>query len=149
MRSFRKQFFKRIYIFFPGIVTFNKITKLTRNFFPFLRILFDEVNTIFTQGNCYGIIGANGAGKSTFLKIISEHPDTLIIRKSGLQAALYVSNKATEILKVGGISIKEGLSLAKELDNFLHSKKGKLNPGTTADLMAGVILSALIFGLRF
>jgi len=35
------------------------------------RVLFDEVNTTFTQGNCYGIIGANGAGKSTFLKIIS------------------------------------------------------------------------------
>ena len=35
------------------------------------RILFDEVNTQFVQGNCYGIIGANGAGKSTFLKIIA------------------------------------------------------------------------------
>jgi len=35
------------------------------------RILFDEVNTKFTHGNCYGIIGANGAGKSTFLKIIA------------------------------------------------------------------------------
>ena len=35
------------------------------------RILFDEVNTKFLNGNCYGIIGANGAGKSTFLKIIS------------------------------------------------------------------------------
>jgi ATPase subunit of ABC transporter with duplicated ATPase domains len=35
------------------------------------RILFDEVNTKFLHGNCYGIIGANGAGKSTFLKIIS------------------------------------------------------------------------------
>lgn len=35
------------------------------------RILFDEVNVTFTQGNCYGIIGANGAGKSTFMKIIS------------------------------------------------------------------------------
>lgn len=35
------------------------------------RVLFDEVNTSFTQGNCYGIIGANGAGKSTFLKILS------------------------------------------------------------------------------
>ena len=35
------------------------------------RVLFDEVNVSFTQGNCYGIIGANGAGKSTFLKIIS------------------------------------------------------------------------------
>ncbi len=35
------------------------------------RILFDEVNLKFTRGNCYGIIGANGAGKSTFLKILS------------------------------------------------------------------------------
>ena len=35
------------------------------------RILFDDVNTKFQTGNCYGIIGANGAGKSTFLKILS------------------------------------------------------------------------------
>lgn len=35
------------------------------------RVLFDEVTLSFTKGNCYGIIGANGAGKSTFLKIIS------------------------------------------------------------------------------
>jgi len=36
------------------------------------RILFDEVNITFSPGNCYGIIGANGAGKSTFLKILSK-----------------------------------------------------------------------------
>ncbi|MDC2996855.1 ATP-binding cassette domain-containing protein [Flavobacteriaceae bacterium] len=35
------------------------------------RLLFDDVNISFTPGNCYGIIGANGAGKSTFLKIIA------------------------------------------------------------------------------
>lgn len=35
------------------------------------RVLFDEVNISFVKGNCYGIIGANGAGKSTFLKILS------------------------------------------------------------------------------
>jgi len=39
------------------------------------RVLFDEVNTQFLQGNCYGIIGANGAGKSTFLKILSGKMD--------------------------------------------------------------------------
>lgn len=39
------------------------------------RILFDEVSTKFVSGNCYGIIGANGAGKSTFLKIISGKMD--------------------------------------------------------------------------
>ena len=37
------------------------------------RILFDDVNTTFSKGNCYGIIGANGAGKSTFLKILSKN----------------------------------------------------------------------------
>jgi len=39
------------------------------------RILFDEVNVSFTQGNCYGVIGANGAGKSTFLRILSGQID--------------------------------------------------------------------------
>lgn len=39
------------------------------------RVLFDEVNIKFTRGNCYGIIGANGAGKSTFLKILSGKQD--------------------------------------------------------------------------
>ena len=35
------------------------------------RALFEDVNIKFTEGNCYGMIGANGAGKSTFLKILS------------------------------------------------------------------------------
>ncbi len=39
------------------------------------RVLFEDVNTKFTEGNCYGVIGANGAGKSTFLKIISGEID--------------------------------------------------------------------------
>lgn len=39
------------------------------------RVLFDEVNIKFTNGNCYGIIGANGAGKSTFLKILTGEID--------------------------------------------------------------------------
>ena len=39
------------------------------------KALFEEVNIKFTEGNCYGIIGANGAGKSTFLKILSGELD--------------------------------------------------------------------------
>jgi ATPase subunit of ABC transporter with duplicated ATPase domains len=39
------------------------------------RVLFDDVNIKFVPGNCYGIIGANGAGKSTFLKILSGEID--------------------------------------------------------------------------
>lgn len=45
------------------------VNNLTLNFGT--RVLFDEVNVQFTSGNCYGVIGANGAGKSTFLKIVS------------------------------------------------------------------------------
>jgi ATPase subunit of ABC transporter with duplicated ATPase domains len=40
------------------------------------RVLFEEVNIKFTEGNCYGLIGANGAGKSTFLKILSGEIDS-------------------------------------------------------------------------
>ena len=49
------------------------------------RVLFDEVNIKFTEGNCYGVIGANGAGKSTFLKILSNDIDpgsgTLVLNR--------------------------------------------------------------------
>ena len=40
------------------------------------RKLFEDVNIKFTEGNCYGLIGANGAGKSTFLKILSGEIDS-------------------------------------------------------------------------
>ena len=40
------------------------------------RVLFDNVNLKFTSGNCYGVIGANGAGKSTFLKVLSGEIDS-------------------------------------------------------------------------
>lgn len=45
------------------------VSNLTHRFAA--RVLFDEVNVKFTPGNCYGIIGANGAGKSTFIKILA------------------------------------------------------------------------------
>ncbi|MHA1661330.1 MAG: triphosphoribosyl-dephospho-CoA synthase [Promethearchaeota archaeon] len=104
---------------------------------PYFNKIFDQTNDI------------NTTTVNTFLKILSEHPDTLIIRKSGLEAAEMVSNKASEILKNGGISSENGLTLCQELDSALHEQEGKLNPGTTADLVAGVIFCALIFGLRF
>jgi len=91
----------------------------------------------------------NIATVNTFFKILSVYPDTLIIRKSGLEAALLVSKKAYEIVNLGGITSNKGLKLAKKLDNFLHEKKGKMNPGTTADILVGIICCALIFGLRF
>ena len=43
------------------------------------KALFEDVNIKFTEGNCYGLIGANGAGKSTFLKILSGQLDTTTV----------------------------------------------------------------------
>ncbi|MFX0000236.1 MAG: triphosphoribosyl-dephospho-CoA synthase [Candidatus Hermodarchaeota archaeon] len=91
----------------------------------------------------------NTATVNTYLKFLSLHPDTLVIRKSGFDVALYISKAASNILENGGISSNEGLRLTLVLDNELQQKKGKLNPGTTADLISGVIFCALLFGLRY
>src|SRR6476660_2148008 len=59
------------------------------------RKLFDEVNIKFTPGNCYGLIGANGAGKSTFLKILSgeiEPQSGDVILKPGQRLAVLKQN---------------------------------------------------------
>ncbi|MFW9822431.1 MAG: triphosphoribosyl-dephospho-CoA synthase [Candidatus Thorarchaeota archaeon] len=88
----------------------------------------------------------NIATVNTFLKILSIHSDTLIIRKSGMKAAAYVSESAKTILQKGGISTDEGLESTFKFDEELQKKDGNLNPGTTADLLAGVIFCALIFG---
>ena len=85
---------------------------------------------------------------NTFLKILSDHPDSLIARKLGIKSANLVSEFAHNILLEGGISSQKGLELTIELDRKLHEKKGKLNPGTTADLIAGILFCALSFGLR-
>ncbi len=97
----------------------------------------------------YQIKDINTATVNTFLKILAEHPDTLIIRKSGLKSAIDVSNRAKEIVENGGVSTEKGLNLTLELDKYLQSKKGQMNPGTTADLVAGIIFCALIFGLKY
>ena len=51
------------------------------------RILFDDVNTKFTIGNCYGIIGANGSGKSTILRML--HEAVLPVEDSKLNFRLF------------------------------------------------------------
>ena len=82
------------------------------------RVLFEDVNIKFGKGNCYGIIGANGAGKSTFLKVLSgeiepskgdvtlEKGERLSILKQDHFA--FEENLPNEtIMKVTGISPKE------------------------------------------
>lgn len=91
----------------------------------------------------------NKASVNTFLKVLSDHPDSLIARKMGKPQAIEISNKAKEIIDNGGISSSKGLRLTEKLDIELQKENGRLNPGTTADLLAGVLFLALIFGLRF
>ena len=52
------------------------------------KALFEDVNIKFTEGNCYGLIGANGAGKSTFLKILSGQ---LTVTLLSLRASVFLS----------------------------------------------------------
>lgn len=135
-------------------INLKKIFNLSREYDLISSEYSTGFNIILNEGLPYFLETYNRFGDpniatvNTFLKILSQHPDTLIIRKLGIESALYVSNSATKILQNGGISSEEGLKLTIKLDRELHEKKGKSNPGTTADLIAGVIFCALIFGLR-
>lgn len=87
------------------------------------RVLFDEVNTKFTSGNCYGIIGANGAGKSTFLKILSGEIDPTsgtVSLESGKRMSVLSQNHFAfdEFLVLDTVMMgnKELFDIKKEMD---------------------------------
>ena len=104
--------------------------------YPFLRRRLDEGASI------------NEATVDTFLKILSEHPDSLIQRKSGTKAAISVSEKAKEIIQAGGAATDAGMKMLWSLDDELSSENGSLNPGTTADLTAASVFLSLLTGWR-
>ena len=96
------------------------------------RLLFDDVNITFTPGNCYGIIGANGAGKSTFLKILSGDLEP----NSGLSETALAQD-----LGIGRTPIREALqSLAREGLVMILPRKGilgsEINPRQQLLLLA-------------
>ncbi|GGH00049.1 ABC-F family ATPase [Polaribacter pacificus] len=87
------------------------------------RVLFDDVNTKFVQGNCYGIIGANGAGKSTFLKILSGEQDPtsgqVHLEKGKRMSVLSQNHFAFDEIPVLEVVIsgnKELAAIKKEMD---------------------------------
>ncbi len=89
------------------------------------RVLFDEVNTKFTQGNCYGIIGANGSGKSTFLKIIAGDIDptsgSVHLEKGKRMSVLSQDHFAFDefhVLETVMMGNKPLFNLKKELDEI-------------------------------
>ena len=93
------------------------------------RILFDEVNITFSPGNCYGIIGANGAGKSTFLKILSKQMEGnsgSVSLEPGKRLSVleqdhnrYDHNNVLETVILGN---KELFEIKKEID-YLYSNE--------------------------
>ena len=89
------------------------------------RVLFDEVNTSFVKGNCYGIIGANGAGKSTFLKILSKsiEPNSGSVHlETGKRMSVLEQNPFAfdekQVLETVIMGNKELFSIKKEMDEI-------------------------------
>lgn len=113
-----------------------------------------DFETTFTVGYPYlgsaveSLEDINAAVVDTFLLLLSKQPDSLIQRKSGLEKAREVSEKASLILAEGGSSSKRGSELLWALDRELHKSDGMLNPGTTADLTAASIFVLLLEGWR-
>ena len=75
------------------------------------RKLFDDVNIKFTEGNTYGLIGANGAGKSTFLKILAGDLEPTTGHISLFSVKIILTMKMSELL----------MSLLWEMKNFTTS----------------------------
>ncbi|HEY2258213.1 MAG TPA: triphosphoribosyl-dephospho-CoA synthase [Solirubrobacteraceae bacterium] len=77
---------------------------------------------------------------SLHVGLLASHPDTLIERKAGAAAARAVSAAAREVL--------DGTRLLADFDASLRGPDNRLNPGTTADLVAATLLAALLSGVR-
>jgi triphosphoribosyl-dephospho-CoA synthase len=90
----------------------------------------------------------NAAVVHTFLKILSEHPDTFIARKVGVEKAREVSLDARKVLELGGLETPGGRESILKLDKRLRESGNLLNPGTTADLTAAALALCTLSGYR-
>ena len=90
----------------------------------------------------------NTAVVHSFLKILSEHPDTFIARKAGVEKAQQVSSDAKRALELGGLETQDGKKGIFELDRRLRESGNRLNPGTTADLTAAALALCTLGGYR-
>jgi triphosphoribosyl-dephospho-CoA synthase len=90
----------------------------------------------------------NEATVNTYLKILSEIPDTLIARKTSIKRARWVTSRARRVLALGGLSTRSGLREIESLDDKLRAQPNLLNPGATADMTASVLALAMLSGYR-
>lgn len=84
----------------------------------------------------------------TFLRILSERPDTFIARKVGKQRAQEVSADAKRVLELGGLETAEGKKSLADFDRKLRVGGNACNPGTTADLTAAALALCTLGGFR-
>jgi triphosphoribosyl-dephospho-CoA synthase len=84
----------------------------------------------------------------TFLKVLSECPDTFIARKTGFETSREISLKAKQILELGGFETSSGRKSLSRLDQQLRKSSNLLNPGTTADIIAAALALFVLEGYR-
>lgn len=84
----------------------------------------------------------------TFLKVLSERPDTFIARKVGIEKAREISDEARKILELGGIETEGGRQSIAAFDKKLRNSDSLYNPGTTADLTAAALALCTLGGYR-
>lgn len=82
----------------------------------------------------------------TYLAILAEIPDTLIVRKNSPAVAEEVSQRAREAILAGGVFSSKGRRQIEELDRFLRDETHRLNPGTTADLVTAALFVVIAEG---
>jgi triphosphoribosyl-dephospho-CoA synthase len=92
--------------------------------------------------------GFSRAIVQAFLEIMSRVPDTLIIRKRGIEPARRVSRMAKDVLKHGGVFTPQGRAELKRMDRELRDKTHTMNPGATADLTAAAIFVYMLQNLK-
>jgi triphosphoribosyl-dephospho-CoA synthase len=80
---------------------------------------------------------------ATYLRLLARHPDSLISRKHGDQAARAVSGRAAELLEAGWPDRAEATKQCEAFDGWLRHPNNQLNPGTTADLVTAALYAAL------
>jgi triphosphoribosyl-dephospho-CoA synthase len=84
----------------------------------------------------------------TFLKVLSEHPDTFIARKVGFKKASEISLDAKKVLQLGGVETSNGRKSTLDFDRKLRESGNLFNPGTTADITAVALALCALSGYR-
>jgi triphosphoribosyl-dephospho-CoA synthase len=89
-------------------------------------------------------LGLLDAIATTHLELMARVPDTLIARKAGAAAAAAVARQARAVVRAGGFGTPKGVAAARRLDRELRRRGNRLNPGTSADVVAAALFVWLL-----